>query len=51
MELHQAEVMVVETDPNYRETTLENNLSLESFEEIKTSGVDNNDDDQFQIVD
>jgi hypothetical protein len=52
MELRDSEVIVVETDAhNKRDNTPFNNLSQESFEEVKTSGIDNNDDDQFQIVD
>jgi len=31
--------------------TPDNNLSQESFEEIKTSDLDNNVDDQCQIID
>ena len=52
MELRDSEVIVVETDAhNKRDNTPFNNLSQESFEEVKTSGIDINEDDPFQIVD
>ena len=51
MELQQEECQIIESDLNTKGTTLENNASQESFEEVKTSVIDNNDDDQCLIVD